>query len=212
MPAFTNAIAEAEGTDETLYPQKLAAWYHTNDLGSASVPAWSDPSYDAQSWSDMKLPNYFQHAGLPDFNGIVWFRKEIYLPDTWTGKAAVLHDVPGSVLKPGRNVIVVRVLDTGGLGGLYGKAANMKLQLADEPLKAPVDLSGEWQFHATTALTNLPPVPVNPASNPNVVTVLYNGMIEPLEPFPFRGSFGIRANPMTARPGGPINIAPCFRY
>lgn len=125
----------------------------------------------------MKLPTYFQHAGLPNFNGIVWFRKEINLPDSWAGKGAMLYlgkiddqdttwvngvqvggmfsfaeprnyAVPASALRPGRNVIAVRVLDTGGLGGLYGKAENMKLDAADDPRIAPIVLSGDWQYHA----------------------------------------------------------------
>jgi sialate O-acetylesterase len=216
MPAFTNALSAMQTVDEAQYPEVLAEWYCTNDIGSSAAPAWSDPSFDAQSWPKMKLPNYFQHAGLPNFNGIVWFRKEIYLPDSWTDKGAMLHlgqiddqdttwvngvrvggmfsfadfrnyAVPAPVFKPGRNVIAVRVLDTGGLGGIYGKPENMKLEVADDPQIAPVDLSGEWQYHATMALTNLPTVPVDPSSNPNVVTVLYRGMIEPLEPFSFKG-------------------------
>ena len=216
MPAFTDALSAIQGVDQIPYAKVLAGWYSTNDPGTAAMPAWSDPLADSQSWPKMKLPCYFQNAGLPNFNGIVWFRKEINLPDSWTGKNAVLHlgqiddqdttwvngvqvggmfsfgdmrnyTVPASVLRPGRNVITVRVLDVGGLGGLYGKAESMKLELTDDPHVSPIDLAGDWQYHATTALTNLPPVPPNPASNPNVVTVLYRGMIEPLEPFPFKG-------------------------
>jgi sialate O-acetylesterase len=216
MPAFTNALSAIQEVDKVPFPKVLAKWYYTNDPGSAAVPAWSAPSYDVQSWPTMNLPNYFQNAGLPNFNGIVWFRKEIDLPDSWTGKGATLHlgkiddqdttwvngvqvggrfsfaasrdyDVPASALHPGRNVIAVRVLDTGGLGGLYGNAENMKLEALDDSSVPPIDLTGDWQYRATTELTNLPPVPSNPANNPNVVTVLYRGMIEPLEPFPFKG-------------------------
>lgn len=216
MPAFAGALSAIQGVDKIPYTKVLAEWYYTNDPGSSAMPAWSDLSFDAQSWPTMKLPSYFQNAGLPNFNGIVWFRKEINLPDSWAGKSATLqlgpiddqdttwvngvqvggmfsfadmrnYPVPASALRPGRNVITVRVLDVGGLGGLYGEAENMKLVMADDASKVSIDLSGDWQYHATTALTNLPPVPRNPAGNPNVVTVLYRGMIEPLEPFPFKG-------------------------
>ena len=216
MPAFTNALSVIKGVDEKQYPHELAKWYVANDPGSAAVPAWSEPSYDAPSWPKMNLPTYFQNAGLQKFNGIVWFRKEINLPDSWAGKGAMLHlgqiddqdttwvnglevggmfsfaeprdyAVPAPALHPGRNVIAVRVFDTGGLGGIYGKAESMKLEVPNNPSVAPIDLSGEWQYQPTTELTNLPPEPANPTSNPNVVTVLYNGMIEPLEPFPIKG-------------------------
>jgi sialate O-acetylesterase len=95
--------------------------------------------------------------------------------------------VRGGVFKPGRNVITVRVLDTGGQGGIYGKAENMKLELPGNSDMAPVDLAGEWQYHETAPLAKLTPMPPNPSSNPNVVTALYNAMIVPLQPFPIKG-------------------------
>ena len=41
------------------------------------------------------------------------------------------YTVPAGVLKPGANVIAVRVLDTGGDGGLWG---DEKLQVVSRPL------------------------------------------------------------------------------
>jgi sialate O-acetylesterase len=216
MPDFTNALAAICNVDPAQYPKLLAEWYCTNDPGLAARPAWSDALTDVSDWKTMKLPNYWQHAGLTNFNGIVWFRKEIDLPNTWAGKTASLHLdtiddqdttwvngiqvgamfnfadrrnylVPAAVLKPGRNVITIRVLDTGGLGGICGLAANMKLEFLGNTSLAPVDLSGDWQYLATTPLARLSPMPPNPSGNPNVVTVLNNAMIAPLQPFPIKG-------------------------
>ena len=216
MPDFTNALAAIHNVDPSQYPKLLAEWYDTNDPGSAAHPAWSDALADFNDWKTMKLPTYWQHAGLPNFNGIVWFRKEIDLPGTWTGKAASLHldtiddqdttwvngvqvgamfsfadrrnyPVPAGVLKPGRNVITIRVLDTGGLGGIYGQSANMKLEPRGNTPVASIDLAGDWHYKATTPLAKLSPIPSNPINNPNVVTVLYNAMIAPLRPFPIKG-------------------------
>ena len=216
MPDFTNALAAMLKVDPTQYSSLLAEWYRANDPGSAAQPAWSDGLLDARGWKTMKLPAYWQRAALTNFNGIVWFRKEIDVPDAWAGKAASLqldtiddqdttwvngvqvgamfsfadrrnYRIPATVLKPGRNVITIRVLDTGGLGGICGQAANMKLELPGNASLAAVDLSGDWQYLATTPLAKLPPVPSNPNGNPNVVTVLYNAMIVPLQPFPIKG-------------------------
>ena len=216
IPDFTNALAAIHNVDPSQYPRFLAEWYDTNDPGSAAHPAWSDALADFNDWKTMKLPTYWQHAGLSNFNGIVWFRKEIDLPGTWTGKAASLHLdtiddqdttwvngirvgamfsfadrrnylVPAGVLKLGRNVITIRVLDAGGLGGIYGQSANMKLELPGNTPMASIDLAGEWHYKATTPLAKLPPIPSNPINNPNVVTVLYNAMIAPLRPFPIKG-------------------------
>jgi len=216
MPDFTNALAGIREVDPKAYPRQLAEWYRTNDPGSAAQPAWSGESLDTTLWKPMKLPTYWQHADLPGFNGMVWFRKEINLPDAWQGKSARLHldtiddqdttwvngvevggmtsfadvrnyVVPAGVLKPGRNVIAIRVLDTGGLGGICGKAEQMKLELPGEAGVAAVELAGEWQYQPTTPLAKLGPVPANPAGNPNVVTVLNNAMIAPLQSFPIKG-------------------------
>lgn len=216
MPDFTHALAAIQGVDPGAFKRVLAGWYQTNDPGSSAEPAWTDLALDTSTWKEMKLPTYWQHADLPGFNGIVWFRKEIYLPDGWAGKSARLHldtiddqdttwvngvpvggmfsfadvrtyAVPAGVLRPGRNVIAIRVLDTGGLGGIYGKAENMKLEIPDSPDIPPISLAGGWRYQATTPLAKLPPIPANPNGNPNVVTVLYNGMIAPLQPFPIKG-------------------------
>lgn len=216
MPDFAHELSAIRQVDPGRYPQLLADWYRANDSGSTAQPAWSDPDFDSGSWGKMKLPTYWQRSNLPGFNGIVWFRKEIDLPDTWQDKNARLlldtiddqdttwvngvrvggmssfadvrnYLVPAGLLKPGRNVITVRVLDTGGLGGIYGKAENMRLELPGNASVAPVNLSGEWQYQQTTALAKLSPMPVNPAGNPNVVTVLFNSMIAPLQSFPIKG-------------------------
>jgi sialate O-acetylesterase len=216
VPDFTNGVAAIMAADPAAYPRILADWYRTNDPGSAAQPAWSDPGFVASDWKTMKLPTYWQHADLPGFNGIVWFRKVIDLPAVWDGKGGSLHldtiddqdttwvngvqvgamalfsdvrdyHVPAGVLKAGRNVISIRVLDTGGLGGICGRGKNMKLELAGSEDVAPVLLAGDWQYRATTALAKLPAVPANPAGNPNVPTVLYNAMVAPLVPFAMKG-------------------------
>ena len=213
MPDFTNAVAKVRATVPAEYPRILADWYRTNDPGSAAQPAWSDKDQATATWKTMTLPVYWQNAGLPGFNGIAWFQKEVTLPAAWEGQSARLKldtiddqdttwvngvqvgDKPGfgdvrdypltpGLLKAGRNVITVRVLDTGGLGGICGHADNMKLELANG---TTFPLAGEWRYQATTPLAKLPPVPANPAGNPNVASVLYNGMISPLVPYAMKG-------------------------
>ena len=39
----------------------------------------------------MEIPNRWGEAGLPDFRGMVWFRKTIDVPASWAGKNLVLH-------------------------------------------------------------------------------------------------------------------------
>jgi len=103
------------------------------------------------------MPQAFEQAGLPDFDGVVWFRYRFELPASWAGHTLKLglgpvddvdttfvngtkvgqmnrydlnrvYSVPAEVLKPGTNVISVRVLDTGGNGGLVGTPDQLFLQ------------------------------------------------------------------------------------
>jgi sialate O-acetylesterase len=49
------------------------------------------PDLDLSNWKTMEIPNRWGEAGLPDFRGIVWFRKTIDVPSSWEGKNLVLH-------------------------------------------------------------------------------------------------------------------------
>jgi sialate O-acetylesterase len=194
------------------FEQQMVEWWAKNDPGSAN--GWSTPAFDAKAWKTMTLPTLWEAAGLPDFDGIVWFRKEVEIPEAWAGKDVMLHlgpvddrdttwvngtkvgeretwnvprdyKVPSRLLKPGRNLIAVRVLDTGGGGGIYGKAEDMKLECAGQ---APIPLAGPWQYQDSTPLARTSPVPQKMDNNPNIVTVLYNGMIANLVPYAIKGA------------------------
>ena len=120
---------------------------------------WAGPIQHGQTadWKTMNLPTAWEQAGLPDFDGVVWFRKEFDLPESAAGQDGTLslgpvddidttwvngvrvggmstwtdprvYKVPGRVLKAGRNVVAVRVLDTGGAGGIYGQADQLRFE------------------------------------------------------------------------------------
>jgi hypothetical protein len=111
---------------------------------------------------------------------VVWFRKTVELSAggagrlelgaiddmdvTWVnGKRVGGYEVPGhhytlrnytvpeGLLKPGKNVIAVRVMDHGSPGGIAGNAANMKLTVGSKVLP----LAGEWRYRAGADLQTL---------------------------------------------------------
>jgi len=156
---------------------------------------------------------------LSGTNDIVWLRREFDLPPTWAGKDLTLHlgpiddrdttyvngtavgglndyaaprdyKVPAALLKPGRNVLAVRVLDTGGAndtGGLTGHADALKVEAAGDPLPA-VPLSGPWLVKVGAPIPADDPAPVVPGTDQNAPTTLYNGMVNPLVPFGIKGA------------------------
>ena len=112
------------------------------------------------------------------------------------------YEVPAGGLKPGRNLIAVRVRDNSGPGGMIGPAAIMRLEPArghgdaGEPSAAAIRIDGRWLYRTslTEAEIRQPaPLPGGSAglsdrADRNLPTVLHAGMIEPLGDFPFRGA------------------------
>ena len=204
----------ADGNQGETYNQKLQAWYAGHDPGSAGA-MWKDPSVDVSLWKTMPLPQDFQDAGDPAIaivNGVMWFRKTFDLPAGDAGKDAVLHlmvddndttwvngvqvgategwnvarsyTVPASLLKPTDNIVAVRDLDTGGKGGIYGAPSGLRLDVVGG---TSLSLVGPWSYKLGTVLPTDNSLPAQ-QNNPNVVTVLYNGMIAPLLPFGVKGA------------------------
>jgi len=174
--------------------------------------SWAGVKVSTSGWQQMKLPGNWEQAGLKNFDGVVWFRKILTLPAGWAGQDLTLdlgpiddmdntyfngtevghtrgyntprhYQIPGKLVKSGRNVLAVRVIDTGGGGGLWGEPDQMTIGL---PSGASQSLAGTWQYRTALSADNLPPLPQSPAG-PNRPTVLYNAMIHPLLPYTIRG-------------------------
>ncbi len=174
--------------------------------------SWNHSDFDDSNWPTMLLPINWERAGLPAVDGIVKFRKVVQLPESFgkqnlqlnlgpiddadvtyfngvqIGATSIYNQhrhyrVPADLPKSGKNVVAVRVLDTGGNGGLNGKPE--ALNLLKDSTQA-ISLAGEWRYQLGADLQKLPPRPAL-ANTPNRPTVLYNAMIAPLVPFAMRG-------------------------
>jgi len=201
-----------------IYLEKAKKWSNIAQQRIAAAGGynhgWEKPGYNAKKWHKMKLPTLWETAGL-DVDGVVWFRKEIDIPDSWSGQDLTLslgpindsdvtwfngtkvgsighpvipriYHVPGELVKAGRNVIAVQVLDIGNKGGLYGKAKQLYLNAA----KDTISLAGTWRYKTDPLPLDLNKLP-RLADIPNIAnrpTVLFNGMISPLLPFAIRGA------------------------
>ncbi|MEJ1241225.1 sialate O-acetylesterase [Chryseolinea sp. T2] len=168
----------------------------------AGVDHWKDASFDANSWNEMELPSLWENHGLPDFDGVVWFRKTVtlteaeakgnatlelgaiddeddtYVNGTMVGSTASYNEqrvykLSSGVLKAGDNVIAVRVDDTGGGGGLYGQPDQLKLTTGSG---AKHSLAGKWRYSIEKLNGS---AAVGPNSYP---TLLFNAMLNPLLP------------------------------
>jgi sialate O-acetylesterase len=195
LPDFKPAVEQFEqlvadlkkGQDS--YKQRVADWWRTNDPGSAK--GWADPAFDASAWKPMALPQHWEKvAELGSFDGLVWFRRQVDVPAAWAGKDLLLElgPIDDRDTTFGRNLVAVRVLDTGGGGGGYGQPGPLRLSRPGGAGK-PVALAGPWSYQIAAPMGKLPPLPVKAVGgSPNVVTVLYNGMIAPLVPCAIKGA------------------------
>ena len=157
----------------------------------------------------MTLPREWSETELGESDGIVWFRKEFDLPsgvemhksllglgpiDDWdnTYVNGVLigstheytedrqYKLEAGVLKEGKNLIVVKVTDTGGGGGLDGRKDQLFLEVNGNRFP----LQGEWDYQPSVLTTDFNIKETGPNTFPSQ---LYNAMIAPLTPFAIKG-------------------------
>ncbi len=166
--------------------------------------SWQDITLP-QAWEETGI------SDLHGLDGVVWFEKKIVLNEQQAGFPALLslgpiddsdiswmngkkigetdniynqerkYQIPAGVLKPGENILVVRVEDYRGYGGLFGAPQQLFLRVGDQ--RIPLD--GVWKYKIGMKTSSPDPGQVfGPNSLP---TLLYNGMIVPLIPLPVKG-------------------------
>ncbi|MEM6645440.1 MAG: sialate O-acetylesterase [Bacteroidota bacterium] len=194
------------------------------DAGYTDASAWNAPDLNDSAWDTMTLPIEWELAGLDGFDGIVWFRRTIQVPANWADSELTLqlstiddwdstyvngtlvghmenyaaerhYTLPAGVMQPGANQITVRVVDTGGGGGIDARSGTMQLVGPDG---TAVPLDGDWHYKVAATLGDLPARPQQPARQ-HVPSVLYNAMIAPLIPFGIRGVIWYQGESNTGR-------------
>ena len=98
------------------------------------------------------------------------------------------YAIPANLATAGPHTLAIRILDTGGPGGLTGDQAQNTLRPEGAAMEAALPLSGYWKFHPGAKLSDLPSMQQPQMLNANTPTALYNGMISPMIPFGIRGA------------------------
>jgi sialate O-acetylesterase len=79
-------VTDAGGPE---YGNYVMHWYDIYDKGTKEK--WFAPDFDSSGWKAVDVPGGFADLGVPDTPAVVWFRKEIELPDPVpTGRNMVL--------------------------------------------------------------------------------------------------------------------------
>ncbi|WP_069659792.1 sialate O-acetylesterase [Arcticibacter eurypsychrophilus] len=221
MPDFAMAadkIAQSGQVKSTLsYAQQLEAWNRAlmqKDAGYAQQkPIWVASSFDATAWKTMVVPAFWEQSALPDFNGVVWFRKKVIIPASWAGKELKIYlgtiddddiayfdgekvgetqgftknrvyTIPADKVKAGEFALAVRVFDGAGGGGFYGDKNVVSVASANG---GRVSLDGDWQYKEGVNLKDIDAMPASD-NEPNRPTVLYNAMVHPFIQFAIKGA------------------------
>lgn len=163
------------------------------------------------SWLSIQIPAMWETSVLPGFDGIVWMQRVVDLPEDAAGKPLTLnlgpidnedetyfngskvggeaawdtprhYEVPGNLVRAGKNVITVKVSDYGGDGGIGGKPEDDCVVVAGRTYP----LAGEWKFSVLKDFSKMPPRPASIYES-SFPSVLFNAMISPLRLMPVRG-------------------------
>jgi sialate O-acetylesterase len=140
------------------------------DKGIAGPLKWTDPDFIPENWHRFWLPGYWADQGVKGLHGIIYFRKEIDVPASMAGIPAKLflgcivdadstfvngkfvgnityqypprrYSLPAGILKPGKNIIVIKLTNTSERGG-FVPDKNYSLNATGQK----IDLRGEWTY------------------------------------------------------------------
>ncbi len=202
--------------------QEIAQNYPADQGLSGELP-WYEPNYQPKDWGQMNIPGFWEDQGIKNLDGIVWFRKEIDVPQSMTGLAAKIklgrivdadelyvngekvgstgyqypqrrYDVPTDLLKAGKNVITIRLTNYGGKGGFV---PDKPYYLATE--KDTIDLKGYWQYKVGSVF---PKTKRNAGgiSMRHQPASFYNGMIAPAINYKVKGFVWYQGESNAGRP------------
>ena len=195
------------------YGSFLMHWLDEYDMGSQSN-TWAAADLDDSGWKTVQVPGGFSELGVADVPSLCWFRKEFTLPDPlpagqailclgsiekmdtaylngqWVGASSWVENprvyaIKNGVLKPGRNVLAVRVFKLKPQGGFLAKPEGLRLVLGDQSV---IPLAGEWKGRLSVDARPPHPLPLTFENYPTMPAILYEGMIQPVAPLAITGA------------------------
>ncbi len=183
-------------------------------------------------WGIIPVPGLIETTEIGEFDGVIWLRKFVDIPESWEGNDLILslgpiddrdvtyfngerigaieeggfyqaerkYTIAAELVEQGEALIAVRVIDTQGGGGIYGRPDLVKIYPVDKEDEA-ISLAGEWKyklaaeikgnkmymFEPETNIIESRPIQTF-AINSHTPSVLFNAMIAPLTPYSIKGA------------------------
>ena len=181
--AENNNSYAAAAVDTSWNTMQLPATWENAGYKSLDGIVWFKKTIDIPAaWAGKQLQ---LDLGPIDDYDVTWFNgtavDSTVKDNSWATDRHYI--IPADLVKAGENTIAVKVTDTQGDGGIYGKKDQLRLYPAGSSANDGIDLSGDWSFKIAA---------IKPqaafGNNPNQPSVLYNGMIAPIIPFAIKGA------------------------
>ncbi len=184
----------------------VTRWQGAGPVAADATETWKEIDFDDSAWPTLQAPQYWEEQSLEDLDGVVWYRRTLELTPEQAESDASLqlgmiddcdetyvngqrvgglcgwdtprrYALPAGLLKAGKNMLAVRVTDTGGGGGFHGERSAMRLQWGADSIA----LAGSWRARVENLMDKGQP-------GPNDLPMLsFNAMVSPLTDFPIRG-------------------------
>ena len=157
--------------------------------------AWAQVDFDHGQWKSMTLPAHWENAGLPDYDGVVWFRRMVEIGAPMAGAEATLglgaiddmdvtwvngkrvggFEHPGAHFTPRNYKLPAGTLRTGRNviavrvmdHGHGGGLAQTHGKMQITGTGNPVSLAGPWRYHPGASLAQLLTPPTQPGDPAN---------------------------------------------
>ncbi len=210
-------MPETEEDRHAFYVDRYNQWLKDLDRSDPGFadgrPVYAAADYDDSGWTACQMPYLGDMPGT--INHMWWVRTTVDIPQEWEGRELLLslgtiddndvtffngvpvgntvtcvidrnYTIPSELVKAGKASVAIRVHDTGGLSGITCDADGFCLSLKDGSERIP--LAGEWRYKTVKRTGELPVQPSDINKFPNLHTVLYNSMINPIVPFAVKGA------------------------
>ncbi|MDI1256165.1 MAG: sialate O-acetylesterase [Flavobacterium sp.] len=196
-------------------------WYAAlNSSDDGLKQGWYREDYDDSQWDSTSLPASFSNMPISQGNGAVWFRKTIELSEKWANLPAKLvlgrivdadsvfvngkfagttsyqypprkYPLASGILKPGRNIIAVRVISNLGIGGFVLDKHYCLVVGTDS-----ISLKGQWKIKKGSSMRPM----TSQVFVRNKAGGLYNAMIAPLQNYVLKGVLWYQGESNTQKP------------
>ena len=199
-------------------------WQKLIEQKDPGYSGWTAPGYDDSGWTPTQVQPWSNIEQLKNFDGSCWFRAEFEAPADWDHKPVLLqlgaiddddttwvngvkvgetrgwnvkraYEVPANVVKPGKNVVAVRIWDTIGEGGWGTPERQCNVSRGDN-----IQALTHWRFKIGSPKNDLPG---EPSANVPNNSLLFNGMVNPLVNYKIKGAIWYQ---------GEANVGRAYQY